>query len=89
MFLLVPAYPGCPGSKAVKRSLFPQCFDAVGWASGRESGMYVSGCMCEGGLSVVPGSSRAVVNYGKPLHHYNTGDDNGAVSFTLVNIDVG
>ena len=22
MFLLVPAYPGCPGSKAVKRSLF-------------------------------------------------------------------
>jgi len=21
MFLLVPAYPGCPGSKAVKRSL--------------------------------------------------------------------
>jgi len=51
--------------------------------------MYVSCCMCEGGLSVVPGSSRAVVNYGKPLHHYNTGDDDGAVSFTLVNIDVG
>ena len=23
MFLLVPAYPGCPGSKAVKRSLLP------------------------------------------------------------------
>ena len=22
MFLLVPAYPGCPGSKAVKRSLY-------------------------------------------------------------------
>jgi len=22
MFLLVPAYPGCPGSKAVKRLLF-------------------------------------------------------------------
>ena len=22
MFLLVPVYPGCPGSKAVKRSLF-------------------------------------------------------------------
>jgi len=22
MFLLVPAYPGCPGSKAVKRSLW-------------------------------------------------------------------
>jgi len=21
MFLLVPAYPGCPGSKAIKRSL--------------------------------------------------------------------
>ena len=23
MFLLVPAYPGCPGSKAVKRSVSP------------------------------------------------------------------
>ena len=26
MFLLVPAYPGCPGSKAVKRSLLLLCF---------------------------------------------------------------
>jgi len=25
MFLLVPAYPGCPGSKAVKRSLLFEC----------------------------------------------------------------
>jgi len=25
MFLLVPAYPGCPGSKAVKRSLLLYC----------------------------------------------------------------
>jgi len=25
MFLLVPAYPGCPGSKAVKRSGFHDC----------------------------------------------------------------
>jgi len=25
MFLLVPAYPGCPGSKAVKRSLNGRC----------------------------------------------------------------
>ena len=43
MFLLVPAYPGCPGSKAVKRSLLlllskvngletvlqPACYDSV------------------------------------------------------------
>ena len=46
MFLLVPAYPGCPGSKAVKRSLLLmfhivlQCFDAVGWAVCR--GQYCS-----------------------------------------------
>ena len=87
MFLLVPAYPGCPGSKAVKRSLLLfvvvedierslnslksgkapgidkiskehimfshpavfvhvlclfyclQCFDVVGWAAGRASGL--------------------------------------------------
>jgi len=26
MFLLVPAYPGCPGSKAVKRSLLLEIF---------------------------------------------------------------
>jgi len=36
MFLLAPAYPGCPGSKAVKRSLLllliPRKFD-FGWAS--------------------------------------------------------
>jgi len=37
MFLLVPAYPGCPGSKAVKRSLllllllhgFPGLFSVI------------------------------------------------------------
>ena len=38
MFLLVPAYPGCPGSKAVKRSLLlysNQCFALlVGWQEG-------------------------------------------------------
>ena len=27
MFLLVPAYPGCPGSKAVKRSLYDYYYD--------------------------------------------------------------
>jgi len=27
MFLLVPAYPGCPGSKAVKQSLLLLLFD--------------------------------------------------------------
>jgi len=27
MFLLVPAYPGCPGSKAVKRSLLLLLFN--------------------------------------------------------------
>jgi len=26
MFLLVPAYPGCPGSKAIKRSLYVRIF---------------------------------------------------------------
>jgi len=29
MFLLVPAYPGCPGSKAVKRSLLLLLYDAT------------------------------------------------------------
>ena len=40
MFLLVPAYPGCPGQTAVKWLLLYslQCFDAVGWVSGRKSG---------------------------------------------------
>ena len=28
MFLLVPAYPGCPGSKAVKRSLLLLLFES-------------------------------------------------------------
>ena len=45
MFLLVPAYPGCPGQTAVKWLLLLllcvcnclQCFDAVGWAAGRAS----------------------------------------------------
>ena len=33
MFLLVPAYPGCPGSKAVKRSLLllSHCFSGMWW----------------------------------------------------------
>ena len=31
MFLLVPAYPGCPGSKAVKRSLYIQHFVDGQW----------------------------------------------------------
>ena len=29
MFLLVPAYPGCPGSKAVKRSLLLLLYDLM------------------------------------------------------------
>ena len=29
MFLLVPAYPGCPGSKAVKRSLLLLCLRKI------------------------------------------------------------
>jgi len=35
MFLLVPAYPGCPGSKAVKRSLlsFDTVVKVIEWAS--------------------------------------------------------
>ena len=65
MFLLVPAYPGSPEQKAVKRlcvcvwlqklriiaiyrlkiystgipRVCLQCFDAVGWAAGRASGL--------------------------------------------------
>jgi len=47
--LLVPAYPGSPGQRAVKRACMCvintvecyclQCFDAVGWAAGRASGL--------------------------------------------------
>ena len=45
---LVPAHPGSPGKRAVKRvcvcvcSIFKhclQCFDTVGWAAGRASGL--------------------------------------------------
>ena len=41
---LVPAHPGSPGQRAVKRVCgLPinrlQCFDAVGWAAGRASGL--------------------------------------------------
>jgi len=36
---LVPAYPGSPGQRAVKRVCVCclQCFDTVGWAAGRAS----------------------------------------------------
>ena len=43
---LVTAYPGSPGKRAVKRVCVCvcninclQCFDTVGWASGRASGL--------------------------------------------------
>jgi len=52
---LVPAHPGSPGKRAIKRVcvcvfcilclyvfailVFLQCFDTVGWASGRTSGL--------------------------------------------------
>ena len=46
MFLLVPAYMGSPGQKAVKRLCVCvdtvvnlQCFDTVGWAAGRASSL--------------------------------------------------
>ena len=48
MFLLVPAYPGSPGQKSVKRLCVCvllvfysrlQCLFAVGWAAGRASGL--------------------------------------------------
>ena len=32
MFLLVPAYPGCPGSKAVKRSLLLLLYAAIAYS---------------------------------------------------------
>ena len=41
MFLLVPAYPGCPGSKAVKRSLlllFLQAEYLINWVQHQNSG---------------------------------------------------
>ena len=39
MFLLVPAYPGCPGSKAVKRSLLLLLlFSALMLSVGRQEG---------------------------------------------------
>ena len=39
---LVPAHQGSPGQRAVKRvcvCVCLQCFDAVGWAAGRASGL--------------------------------------------------
>ena len=43
---LVPAHPGSPGKRAVERVCVSivnyfclQCFDTVGWASGRTSGL--------------------------------------------------
>jgi len=43
---LVPAYPGSPGKRAIKRvcmcvclRMCLQCFDAVGWAAGRAFGL--------------------------------------------------
>jgi len=43
MFLLVPAYPGCPGSKAVKRSLL-LLLSVLLWnnCSGTATGLFVS-----------------------------------------------
>ena len=44
MFLLVPAYPGCPGSKAVKRSLLLLLLSVLLWnnCSGTATGLFVS-----------------------------------------------
>ena len=41
MFLLVPAYPGCPGSKAVKRSLLSVsiCMLSVAIINSKDAGM--------------------------------------------------
>ena len=39
----VPAYPACPGKKAVKTNVVVvvvfRCFDTVGWVSGRSSSL--------------------------------------------------
>jgi len=53
MFVLVPAYPGCPGSKAVKRSLlllviylfiaFSALTLLVGWQEGHPACKKLSG----------------------------------------------
>jgi len=52
MFLLVPAYPGCPGSKAVKRSLllavrfsFFIAAVVVGWLGSRVVSVLDSGAV--------------------------------------------
>jgi len=36
---LGPAHPGSPGKRAVKWVCVCVCFDAVGWAAGRASGL--------------------------------------------------
>jgi len=53
MFLLVPAYPGCPGSKAVKRSLlfdihlYNEAVFGISWQhSDRMPLAYLEGAMC-------------------------------------------
>jgi len=59
-FLLVPAYPGCPGSKAVKRSLL--LLSLITWvagAVGEEDPVYkflkLTSVMPREGVSVIPG----------------------------------
>ena len=46
MFLLVPAYPGCPGSKAVKRSLLLLAHKAAG----RKTRLDIQNYGCSGNL---------------------------------------
>ena len=41
MFLLVPAYPGCPGSKAVKRSLLLLLFPLIPFANILENSAFL------------------------------------------------
>jgi len=53
MFLLVPAYPGCPGSKAVKRSESLTVFGNMG-KIGCQSALYLRESFClEGTANVI------------------------------------
>ena len=49
MFLLVPAYPGCPGSKAVKRSLL-LLLAHQHKAAGRKTRLDIQNYGCSGNL---------------------------------------
>ena len=58
MFLLVPAYPGCPGSKAVKRSLLLLLNWSGNQKTGRRSANTCDAVRCSGDAARARCSSR-------------------------------